>query len=98
LVLVHLNFTTTSLFRQMRRWFVCQSTLVIIWSTSRSDYKYYPMISELIGVVSGVLIFARQNSRHLGLACQDGRAHRQDLTSTLWTKFLHLHVPQWRPS
>jgi hypothetical protein len=41
------------------------------------------MISELIGVVSGVLIFARQNSRHLGLACQDGRAHRQDLTSTL---------------
>jgi uncharacterized membrane protein len=41
------------------------------------------VISGLIGVVSGVFTFARQISRRLGIACQDGWAHHQDLTSTL---------------
>jgi hypothetical protein len=41
------------------------------------------MIFGLVDVVSGVLTFACQISRRLGLACQDGRAHHQDLTSTL---------------
>jgi hypothetical protein len=41
------------------------------------------MISGLIGVVFGVLTFARQISHRLGLACQDGWGHHQDVTSTL---------------
>jgi hypothetical protein len=41
------------------------------------------MISGLIDIVSGVLTFARQMSRHLRLACQDERTHHQHLTSTL---------------
>jgi hypothetical protein len=56
---------------------------ITIRSISTLDYKRHPVISELIDVVSGVLTFALQISRHLGLACQDGRAYHQDLTSTL---------------
>jgi hypothetical protein len=83
LVLVHLNFMTTELVSAdavlIRRSVHTSYNVKYIWIGLQTVSRDTRTDSRCVWCLD----FCTPNLRRLGLACQDGRAHHQDLTSTL---------------